>query len=195
MDVTLSSSTTTTGLIGGRFGDTGGLGVRVNLDGTTLLFANAHLATHEGRAQYRLYNLAKIKVVPTYSILWSHLLMVIQGELTVDDFLSNDDRRLMGEDLTDRFDYTFIFRDLDFRLEISRLHADWLISRRDYAQALDLTNYETRWSTERPSSGSMKEITTFRPPSSTTSYALSSNSRQSPSGVQSKVVYLFRTLR
>ena len=42
----------------------------------------------------------------------------------------------MGEDLTDRFDYTFIFGDLNFRLDISRLHADWLISRRDYAQAL-----------------------------------------------------------
>lgn len=42
----------------------------------------------------------------------------------------------MGEDLTDRFDHTFLFGDLNFRLEISRLHADWLISRRDYAQAL-----------------------------------------------------------
>jgi len=42
----------------------------------------------------------------------------------------------MGEDLTDHFDYTFLFGDLNFRLDISRLHADWLISRRDYAQAL-----------------------------------------------------------
>lgn len=42
----------------------------------------------------------------------------------------------MGEDLTDRFDYTFLFGDLNFRLDISRLHADWLISRKDYAQAL-----------------------------------------------------------
>jgi len=42
----------------------------------------------------------------------------------------------MGEDLTDRFDHTFLFGDLNFRLDISRLHADWLISRRDYAQAL-----------------------------------------------------------
>lgn len=62
--------------------------------------------------------------------------MSIQGELTVDDFLTGNDRRLMGEDLTDRFDYTFFFGDLNFRLDISRLHADWLISRRDYAQAL-----------------------------------------------------------
>jgi len=40
-------------------------------------------------------------------------------------------------DVTDRFDYTFVFGDLNFRLDLSRLHADWLISRRDYAQALE----------------------------------------------------------
>src|ERR1700730_4135908 len=32
-------------------------------------------------------------------------------------------------DVTDKFDYTFLFGDLNFRLELSRLHADWLISR------------------------------------------------------------------
>ena len=62
--------------------------------------------------------------------------MITQSELAVDDFLVNDNPRSIGEDLTDRFDYTFLFGDLNFRLEISRLHADWLISRRDYAQAL-----------------------------------------------------------
>jgi hypothetical protein len=62
--------------------------------------------------------------------------MFTQNELAVDDFLASGDPKSMGEDLTDRFDYTFLFGDLNFRLEISRLHADWLISRRDYAQAL-----------------------------------------------------------
>lgn len=33
-------------------------------------------------------------------------------------------------DITDRFDFTFLFGDLNFRLDLSRLHADWLISRR-----------------------------------------------------------------
>ena len=33
-------------------------------------------------------------------------------------------------DITDRFDTTFIFGDLNFRLDITRLHADWLISRK-----------------------------------------------------------------
>lgn len=39
-----SKSAVTTGLIGGRVGNKGGVGVSVNLDGTTLLFVNAHLA-------------------------------------------------------------------------------------------------------------------------------------------------------
>lgn len=34
----------TAGLIGGRVGNKGGVGISVNLDGTTLLFINAHLA-------------------------------------------------------------------------------------------------------------------------------------------------------
>jgi hypothetical protein len=29
----------------------------------------------------------------------------------------------------DKFDFTFLFGDLNFRLDISRLHADWLLSR------------------------------------------------------------------
>ena len=33
-------------------------------------------------------------------------------------------------DITDRFDTTFIFGDLNFRLDITRLHADWLIARK-----------------------------------------------------------------
>jgi hypothetical protein len=68
-------------LIGGRVGNKGGVGISVNVDGTTLLFLNAHLAgmcdtpsipifllisfilvAHEGRINHRLANLAKIKV-------------------------------------------------------------------------------------------------------------------------------------
>ncbi|KAJ7726045.1 inositol polyphosphate phosphatase [Mycena maculata] len=114
-----SRSAVTAGLIGGRVGNKGGVGISVDLDGTTLLFINAHLAAHEGKVNHRLANLTKIK-----------------AELTVDDFLQPDDPRVMSEDLTDKFDYTFLCGDLNFRLDISRLHADWLISRQDYAQAL-----------------------------------------------------------
>lgn len=113
-----SKSAVTAGLIGGRVGNKGGVGISLKIDGTTFLFLNAHLAAHEGKIHHRLSNFAKIK-----------------AELDVDDFLSSDDPRKMLEDLTDRFDHTFLCGDLNFRLDISRLHADWLISRQEYAQA------------------------------------------------------------
>ncbi|KAL1745715.1 hypothetical protein HDZ31DRAFT_62809 [Schizophyllum fasciatum] len=114
-----SKSAVTAGLIGGRVGNKGGVGISVNVDGTSLLFLNAHLAAHEGKMHHRLANLSKIK-----------------SELAVDDFLKPDDPRIMSEDLTDKFDFCFLFGDLNFRLNISRLHADWLISRKEYTQAL-----------------------------------------------------------
>ncbi|KAJ7650437.1 inositol polyphosphate phosphatase [Roridomyces roridus] len=114
-----SRSAVTAGLIGGRVGNKGGVGISVNLEGTTFLFINAHLAAHEGKVNHRLANFAKIK-----------------AELAVDDFLAPDDFRVMSEDVTDKFDHTFLCGDLNFRLDISRLHADWLISRQDYTQAL-----------------------------------------------------------
>ncbi|OBZ72330.1 inositol polyphosphate 5-phosphatase [Grifola frondosa] len=111
-----SKSAVTAGLIGGRVGNKGGVGVSLNINGTTFLFINAHLA---GRMHHRIADLTKIK-----------------AELAVDDFLAANDPRLMAEDITDRFDFTFVFGDLNFRLDITRLHADWLISRKEYGQAL-----------------------------------------------------------
>lgn len=40
----MSKSSVTAGLIGGRVGNKGGVGISLNLNGTTLLFINAHLA-------------------------------------------------------------------------------------------------------------------------------------------------------
>ncbi|KAI9512954.1 hypothetical protein F5148DRAFT_560300 [Russula earlei] len=114
-----SKSAVTAGLIGGRVGNKGAVGISLKIADTTLLFVNAHLTAHEGKVPHRLANLAKIK-----------------NELAVDDFLNPDDPRMVAEDITDRFDFTFLFGDLNFRLDLSRLHADWLISRREYAQAL-----------------------------------------------------------
>ncbi|KAG8213211.1 hypothetical protein J3R82DRAFT_11676 [Butyriboletus roseoflavus] len=113
-----SKSAVTAGLIGGRVGNKGGVGISLKIDGSTFLFLNAHLAAHEGKVHHRLANLAKIK-----------------AELAVDDFLQPHDPRTTREDITDRFDYTFLCGDLNFRLDITRLHADWLISRHEYAQA------------------------------------------------------------
>ncbi|KAI5115634.1 hypothetical protein M0805_008636 [Coniferiporia weirii] len=115
----VSKSAVTAGLIGGRVGNKGGVGISLNLDGTTLLFVNAHLAAHGERYLDRVANMSKIK-----------------SELSVNEFLSQDDPRVMAEDLTDKFDHTFVFGDLNFRLDVTRLHADWLISRHEYNQAL-----------------------------------------------------------
>lgn len=65
----------------GRVGNKGGVGISLNIEGTTMLFINAHLAgpshlltlqpiqrlkwtfvAHEGKVPHRLANLAKIKV-------------------------------------------------------------------------------------------------------------------------------------
>lgn len=108
----MSKSAVAAGLIGGRVGNKGGVGISLSIDGTTFLFLNAHLAAHEGKINHRLANLSKIK-----------------AELSVDDFLAADDPRAVAEDLTDKFDFVFLCGDLNFRLDISRLHADWLISR------------------------------------------------------------------
>ncbi|KAI0346200.1 DNase I-like protein [Trametopsis cervina] len=114
-----SKSAVTAGLIGGRVGNKGGVGISIKIAGVSLLFMNAHLAAHEGKVHHRIANFIKIK-----------------NELTVDDFLPADDPRKMAEDITDRFDFAFLCGDLNFRLDITRLHADWLISRREYGQAL-----------------------------------------------------------
>ncbi|KAI0029113.1 hypothetical protein K488DRAFT_89071 [Vararia minispora EC-137] len=114
-----SRAAVTAGLIGGRVGNKGGVGISLRMADSTFLFLNAHLAAHEGRLPNRLANMAKIK-----------------AELSVDDFLPAGDPRALSEDVTDRFDYTFLCGDLNFRLDISRLHADWLISRGEFAQAL-----------------------------------------------------------
>jgi len=57
-----SKDTVAAGLIGGRVGNKGGVGISLNVDGTTFLFVNAHLTAHEGKIQHRIANLAKIKV-------------------------------------------------------------------------------------------------------------------------------------
>jgi hypothetical protein len=58
----MSKSAVTAGLIGGRVGNKGGVGISINLHGTTLLFVNAHLAAHEGKVLHRLNDMQKIKV-------------------------------------------------------------------------------------------------------------------------------------
>jgi len=120
-----------------------------------------HAPAHEGRMQHRLANLAKIKVKVTHLCATSPCSLSIQAELEVDDFLPPDDPRKESKgsfsrliplafahsltDPTDRFDFTFLCGDLNFRLDITRLHADWLISRKGEDQtALRLSSTHRR---------------------------------------------------
>ncbi|CAE6381115.1 unnamed protein product [Rhizoctonia solani] len=118
-----SKSSVTAGLIGGRLGNKGGVGISLNIAGSSFLFVNAHLAAHEGRQAMRIENMEKI-----------------QAELKLDNFGEHlHPRKPIPDptktDITNKFDYTFIFGDLNFRLNVSRLHADWLISRQEYLRA------------------------------------------------------------
>lgn len=108
------------GLVGGRMGNKGGIGVSLNMAGHRMLFVNAHLAAHTSKLNARLANMAKIR-----------------SELHLDTFLPADDPRAESENIEDRYDTVFWFGDLNFRLEVSRLHADWLIARKEYDQALE----------------------------------------------------------
>ncbi|QRW17848.1 phosphoglycerate mutase family protein [Rhizoctonia solani] len=126
-----SKSSVTAGLIGGRLGNKGGVGISLNVAGSSFLFVNAHLAAHEGRQAMRIENMEKI-----------------QAELKLDNFGEHPHPRkpipdFTKTDITNAFDYTFIFGDLNFRLSVSRLHADWLISRQDYHQAQEFDELRT----------------------------------------------------
>ncbi|KAI0090185.1 Endonuclease/exonuclease/phosphatase [Irpex rosettiformis] len=141
-----SKSAVTAGLIGGRVGNKGGVGISLKIAGTSFLFVNAHLAAHEGKVHHRIANFVKIK-----------------NELAVDDFLAADDPRMLEEDLTNRFDFTFVCGDLNFRLDITRLHADWLISRREYGQALAFDQLRQVMKTNPAFSGFVEAPINFPP--------------------------------
>ncbi|TNY23723.1 hypothetical protein DMC30DRAFT_413847 [Rhodotorula diobovata] len=116
----VSTGRVTAGLMGGRMGNKGGVGISLHLHQTRLLFVSAHLAAHASGLEFRKANALKIL-----------------DELVVDDFW--DERGQQGprpEKLVDRFEAVFFAGDLNFRLNISRLHADWLVRAKDYTTAL-----------------------------------------------------------
>jgi hypothetical protein len=96
------------------------------------LFVNSHLAAHTKRVSARLANITKIK-----------------AELNLDTFLLKEDPRNEEADIADRFDSVFwcgdrksanqICRNLrlmivNFRLDMSRLHAQWLVEQKSEFQ-------------------------------------------------------------
>lgn len=93
--------------------------------GLRFLFVSAHLAAHQNNLAARRQNIDKIKT-----------------EMVIDDFTQKiEDQHLKDEldnmpDITDRFDSCFWFGDLNFRLNISRLHADFLLKSKNWEHML-----------------------------------------------------------
>lgn len=102
-------------------------------------------------------------------------LLKIKNELTVDSYLRHDDPRIMSEgwlsltseplthskcwsaDLTDKFDFTFICGDLNFRLDITRLHADWLITQKGiFLSRRESQNADRSWSNRLRTSSALR---------------------------------------
>ncbi|KAK4702445.1 hypothetical protein P7C70_g3778, partial [Phenoliferia sp. Uapishka_3] len=112
-----SKNRVTAGLIGGRLGNKGGCGISLSFAGSRVLFISAHLAAHASQLDNRVANVKKIF-----------------EELQVDDFSGKDQSALP---LTERFDQCFFMGDLNMRLNLSRLHADWLAKAHDWHIAME----------------------------------------------------------
>lgn len=115
-----SAHVVTSGLLAGRMGNKGGIGISLKLGSTRLLFINAHLAAHPNRLDTRIANIQKIK-----------------SEMKVDTFLPPDDPDIDKNDVTRNFDHCFWCGDLNFRIDITRKHADWLLQNHSYDDALE----------------------------------------------------------
>lgn len=128
----VAKSRVTAGLLGGRMGNKGAAAVAVHFAGLRFLFLSAHLAAHQTNVSARKQNIVKIK-----------------EELDIDHFSDHiEDEQLREQledldDVTDRFDACFWFGDLNFRLDISRLHADWLLQSKSYNVLLEFDQLKT----------------------------------------------------
>ncbi|GAA6017294.1 hypothetical protein JCM10207_003683 [Rhodosporidiobolus poonsookiae] len=116
----VSKGRVTAGLIGGRVGNKGGVGISLHFASSRLLFISAHLAAHASGLEIRKANALKIL-----------------EEMDVDDFWEASGKAgPKPREVTERFDQTFFMGDLNFRLAISRLHCDWILRAKDYTTAL-----------------------------------------------------------
>ncbi|KAG8692315.1 hypothetical protein FRC09_011311, partial [Ceratobasidium sp. 395] len=152
----VSRSSVTAGLIGGRFGNKGGVGISMNIAGRSFLFINAHLAAHEGRQAMRIENMEKIQAELRLDHFGEALFprKTIPGNGFVED---------AKPDITDQFDYTFVFGDLNFRLDVSRLHADWLISRHEYLRAQEFDELRNNMRSNKLFPGFEEPVLDFPP--------------------------------
>ncbi|KAM0793734.1 hypothetical protein ACM66B_001156 [Microbotryomycetes sp. NB124-2] len=112
----VSAGRVTAGLVGGRVGNKGAVAISLHFAGQRLLFVSAHLAAHAHAVDVRKANVRKIF-----------------DEMVIDDFCGSGPK---AGGLPDRFDQTFFMGDLNFRLNVTRQHADWLIKNKDITNGL-----------------------------------------------------------
>ncbi|GAA96455.1 uncharacterized protein L969DRAFT_94545 [Mixia osmundae IAM 14324] len=111
------SDTITLGKFGGRLPNKGACAVSLKLAGIRLVFVNAHLAAHTEHVKERLRDIAKLR-----------------AGLKPDMLLPEKSSR--PKDVLSSFDVAFLSGDLNFRLELTRTHADGLMAMQSYEQAL-----------------------------------------------------------
>lgn len=115
-------------------------GISLKLANHRFLFVNSHLAAHTARNSARMSNIAKIK-----------------NDLQLDCFLPKSDPSSTEADISDRFDTVFWCGDcksgqrvdftisnradlrsdrtVNFRLDVSRVHAEWLVEQKSKSLA------------------------------------------------------------
>ncbi|CAG8615349.1 10448_t:CDS:2 [Cetraspora pellucida] len=93
------------------FGNKGGIGISILFGNTSLCFINSHLAAHQSKVKQRNHDVKKIS-----------------KELKLKGFKQEDKSQ---PNVTDRFDYTFWFGDMNYRIDLPRLEVDQLISKKD----------------------------------------------------------------
>lgn len=141
-----SSNIVKSGLLAGRMGNKGGVGISIKLGESRLLFVNSHLAAHASKVDARVANIKKIST-----------------DLVVDSYLPSEDPRNKLPDVTQRFDYSFWFGDLNFRIDTTRKHADWLIMNKLYHQALEFDQLRKLLRDRRVFEGYREEPIRFPP--------------------------------
>ncbi|WFD36262.1 hypothetical protein MCUN1_003140 [Malassezia cuniculi] len=141
-----SSNIVKSGLLAGRMGNKGAVGVSIKLGRTRLLFVNSHLAAHASKVDARIANINKIRT-----------------ELDVDTFLPKNDPRRRLQDVTQRFDYSFWFGDMNFRIDATRKHADWLLMNKLYHRALEFDQLRGLLKSHRVLDGFTEEPIRFPP--------------------------------
>ncbi|CAG8506150.1 5975_t:CDS:2 [Dentiscutata heterogama] len=93
------------------FGNKGGVGISLLFGNTSLCFINSHLAAHQSKVKQRNSDVKKIS-----------------KELRLKGFKPEDKLQV---NVTDRFDYTFWFGDMNYRIDLPREEVDELINKKD----------------------------------------------------------------